>query len=62
MKPVVGSETMAAQLVMRAAKAELTMRGRLSCGVQPCVITKAFPQNNEQLRLCCRLSFSLERI
>ena len=40
-KPVLGSEAMATQLVIRAPKAELTMRGKLNCGEQPCVVTKA---------------------
>ena len=41
-KPVLGSEELATpQLVIRAPKAELTMRGKLNCGEQPCVVTKA---------------------
>ena len=39
LKPVLGSKMMAAQVVMRVPQAELTMRGKLNCGEQPCVVT-----------------------
>ena len=40
-KPMLASEIDGSALVMRALKAGLTMRGKLNCGEQPCVVTKA---------------------